>query len=234
MHYGRTPRGPLARRDRQSLPANCRRWYLGWFAVSRPAEQGGTGELARDPRVALVEAILFAAEEPLTARRIATVAGLADAAEAVLHLQRLQDLYERGDSAFQIEELAGGYQLYSRPELHPWLIRLRRAAGESRLTGAARETLAIVAYLQPILRAEIEAIRGVQCTEVLRVLMEKGLIRIAGRDDTLGRPVLYATTKKFLQLFGLKSLRDLPQADHLRSPARKPAEDDAAPDPPSA
>jgi len=204
---------------------------LGWFAVSLPVEQGGTGELARDPRVALVEAVLFAAEEPLSARRIATAAGLADPAKTVQLLQRLQDLYERGDSAFQIEELAGGYQLYSRPDLHPWLSRVRRAAGESRLSGAARETLAIVAYRQPILRAEIEAIRGVQCTEVLRVLMEKGLIRIAGRDDTLGRPVLYATTKKFLQLFGLKSLRDLPQADHLRSPARKPIEDDAAPDP---
>jgi segregation and condensation protein B len=196
------------------------------------AEPAGTGELARDARVALVEAILFAAEEPLSARRIAAAANLAHADEAVHLLQRLQSLYERGDSAFQIAELAGGYQLYSRPELHPWLIRLRRAGGDARLTGAARETLAIIAYRQPILRAEIEAIRGVQCTEMLRMLMEKGLVRIAGRDDTLGRPVLYATTKKFLQLFGLKSLRELPRADHLRAPARKPVEDDAASDPP--
>jgi segregation and condensation protein B len=194
--------------------------------VSPIAEQAGSGELARDPQLARVEAVLLAAEEPLTARRIATVAGLADTADAVQLLQRLQNLYDRGGSAFQIEELAGGYQLHSRPELHPWLIRVRRGGGEFRLTGAARETLAIIAYRQPILRAEIEAIRGLQCTELLRMLMERGLIRIAGRDDTLGRPVLYATTKKFLQLFGLKSLRDLPQAEQLRSPARKPDQED--------
>ena len=231
MHYGWTLRGPLARRDSRRLPPNQRRRQLDWLSVLPVAEPAGSGELARDARMALVEAILFAAEEPLSARRIAAAANLADADETVHLLQRLQSLYERGGSAFQITELAGGYQLYSRPELHPWLIRLRRAGGDARLTGAARETLAIIAYRQPILRAEIEAIRGVQCTEMLRVLMEKGLVRIAGRDDTLGRPVLYATTKKFLQLFGLKSLRDLPRADHLRSPARKPVEDDAAPDP---
>jgi segregation and condensation protein B len=232
MRYGWTPRGPLTRRDSRRLQPNQRRLQWQWLAVWPESEPVGTSDLARDSRLALVEAVLFAAEEPLSARRIATAASLADAGEAVHLLQRLQSLYERGDSAFQIEELAGGYQLYSRPELQPWLIRLRRAGGETRLTGAARETLAIIAYRQPILRAEIEAIRGVQCTEMLRVLMEKGLVRIAGRDDTLGRPVLYATTKKFLQLFGLKSLRDLPRADHLRSSPRKPVEDAAAPDPP--
>jgi segregation and condensation protein B len=181
--------------------------------------------------MARVEAVLFAAEEPLTVRRIAAVAGLADAAEAVQLLQRLENLYNRGDSAFQIEQLAGGYQLYSRPELHPWLIRWRRTGGEFRLTNAARETLAIIAYRQPIPRAEIEAIRGVQCAELLRMLMEKGLTRIAGRDDSLGRPVLYATTKRFLQLFGLKSLRDLPRAEQLRASARQPVDDDSLPGP---
>src|SRR5204862_3139685 len=111
-----------------------------------------------------------------------------------------------------------GFQLLTRSEFHPWLARLRRSSNELRLTPAARETLAIVAYRQPIMRADIEAIRGVQCGEILRLLMEKGLVRIAGRHDSLGRPVLYGTTKKFLQVFGLRSLRDLPQSELLKPP----------------
>ena len=87
------------------------------------------------------------------------------------------------------------------------------------MTSTARETLAIIAYRQPIMRADIEAIRGVHCGEVLQLLMEKGLIRIAGRDESLGRPMLYGTTKKFLQVFGLKSLKDLPQSEGLRPTA---------------
>jgi segregation and condensation protein B len=109
----------------------------------------------------------------------------------------------------------------TRPEYHPWLARLRRASNEMRLSAAARETLAIVAYRQPITRADVEAIRGVQSADMLHQLMEKGLVRITGRDESLGRPVLYGTTKKFLQLFGLRSLRDLPQAEELVDPARK-------------
>ena len=113
-------------------------------------------------------------------------------------------------SAFQVEEIAGGYQLLTRPEFHPWLVRLRQTAGEPKLSGALLETLAIVAYRQPIMRADLEAIRGVHCGDILRQLMERGLVRIAGRDDSLGRPVLYGTTKKFLATFGLRDLRDLP------------------------
>ena len=124
-------------------------------------------------------------------------------------VRKLQGLYEKGGSAFALEELGGGFQLFSRSEFHPWLARLRHTHNDLRLSPAARETLAIVAYRQPIMRAVIEDIRGVQCSEVLRQLMEKGLVRIAGRDDSLGRPVLYATTKKFLQAFGLKSLDEL-------------------------
>src|SRR5712692_6884887 len=93
----------------------------------------------------------------------------------------------------------------------------------------ARETLAIVAYRQPIMRADVEAIRGVQVSEVLRQLMEKGLVRIAGRDDSLGRPVLYGTTRKFLQVFGLKGLRDLPLAEELRPAAKKAGEEEEEP-----
>jgi segregation and condensation protein B len=178
------------------------------------------GEQARDPRLAQVEAALLAADEPLTARRLALVAGLTDAAEARRLVRRLQALYERDGTAFQVEEPAGGFQLLTRPEYHPWLARLRRASNELRLSPAGRETLAIVAYRQPIMRADIEAIRGVQCSDLLRLLMEKGLVRIAGRHDSLGRPVLYGTTRKFLQVFGLRNLRDLPQAEQLRPPMK--------------
>jgi segregation and condensation protein B len=206
---------------RDRLPSNRGLPALYRLLGSAEGEEACRGELARDHRLALVEAALLAADEPLTARRLAGVAGLADAAEARRLVRKLQALYDRDGTAFQVEELAGGYQLLTRPEYHPWLVRLRRAGTDLRLTPAARETLAIVAYRQPIARADVEAIRGVQCAEVLRQLMEKGLLRIAGRDDSLGRPVLYGTTRKFLQVFGLKSLRDLPGAGDLRPPAEK-------------
>ncbi len=157
----------------------------------------------------------------MTPRRLASVAGLADAAEARRLVQRLQELYDREGAAFQVEELAGGWQLLTRPEYHPWLARLRRAGANARLTPALREALTIVAYRQPITRADLEAVRGVQSGDVVRQLMEKGLIRIAGRDDSLGRPVLYGTTKKFLQTFGLKSIRDLPPAEGVGGPQAK-------------
>jgi segregation and condensation protein B len=101
----------------------------------------------------------------------------------------------------------------TRPQYHPWLVRMGRGTAPVRLSGAASETLAIIAYRQPIMRANIEAIRGVQSSEVLHVLLERGLVRIVGRHESLGRPVLYGTTKRFMQVFGLKSLDDLPPID---------------------
>jgi segregation and condensation protein B len=173
---------------------------------------------ARDPKVARLEAALMIADEPLPARKLAAVADLADAAEARKLIDELMRLYDADGTAFQIEEIAGGYQLLTRPVYHPWLIRLRRSGNELRLSPAALETLAIVAYRQPIMRAEIEKVRGVQCGDILAQLMEKGLVRIAGRHDSLGRPMLYGSTKKFLQVFGLNSLKDLPEVEQLRPP----------------
>jgi segregation and condensation protein B len=174
--------------------------------------------------LAQVEAVLFVADEPLTARRLASAAGLTDVREARHLVRQLQTLYEQEGTAFQVEELAGGFQLLTRPEFHSWLARLRRTGHDLRLSAPARETLAIIAYRQPITRADVESIRGVQSNEILRQLMEKGLVRLAGRDESLGRPVLYGTTRKFLQVFGLKSLRDLPQASELRPPVSRPEE----------
>jgi segregation and condensation protein B len=218
--FATVARGPLARQARDRFPQNHRLPLVYRLAGDEGEESAGQGELGRDVALARLEAALFAADEPLTARRLAVVAGLADGSEARRLLRKLQGLYDKDGTAFQIEELAGGFQLLTRPEYHPWLARARRTREELRLSGPARETLAIVAYRQPIMRTDIEAIRGVQCSDVLRQLMERGLVRIAGRHDSLGRPVLYGTTKKFLQVFGLKSLRELPQAEGLR-PAEK-------------
>ncbi len=208
--------------------ATLRGMGRGIVARRRPSDdparsRGPRGPFAREPALALLEAALLVADEPLAARRLARLAGLKDAAEARRLMRRLQSLYEQDGTAFQIEELAGGYQLLTRPEFHPWLTRLRQSGAELKLSSAARETLAIVAYRQPIMRADVESIRGVQCGDMLRLLMEKGLIRIAGRHPSLGRPVLYGTTKKFLQAFGLKNLDDLPLAGQLRTPATPPA-----------
>lgn len=209
--FSKVRRGPELRRRGGLLPANHRLPALYRQPLRLPGEALPQGELARDTPLAFVEAALLAADEPLTARKLAQAAGLADAAEARRVVQRLRGLYDADGTAFQVEEVAGGFQLLTRPEYHRWLTRLRRNTQEVRLTGPARETLAIIAYRQPIMRADIEAVRGVHCGDVLRLLMEKGLIRIAGRHDSLGRPVLYGTTKKFLQVFGLRSLKDLPQ-----------------------
>lgn len=175
---------------------------------------------SRDERLARVEAALVLADEPLTAQRLAEICELPSAAEATQILQTLATLNDEDQTAFQIEEIAGGYQLLTRPVFHPWLVRYRQTGHDLRLTGASMETLAVIAYRQPITRADIEQIRGVNCTEGIRILMEKGLVRIAGREKSLGRPQLYGTTKFFLQAFGLKSLSELPQVEALPPPGR--------------
>jgi segregation and condensation protein B len=117
----------------------------------------------------------------------------------------------------QVVEVAGGVQLLTRSVVADWIRRLLGENEEIRLSPPALETLAVVAYRQPVVRAEIEAIRGVQCGEILRVLMERDLLRIVGRSEELGRPFLYGTTKKFLQVFGLRRLEQLPPIDQIYS-----------------
>ncbi|MEN6557042.1 MAG: SMC-Scp complex subunit ScpB, partial [Thermoguttaceae bacterium] len=138
-------------------------------------------------------------------------------------VRTLNRRYDSEGSAFRIEEVAGGFQLMTRLKFAPWLRRLHSASTEVRLSAPAMETLAVVAYRQPILRADIEAIRGVQSGEVLRQLIERDLVRIVGRSSELGRPFLYGTTRQFLQVFGLRHLDELPRADVLRT-RRTPAE----------
>ncbi len=204
-----TLRPPTRRPGNTPRPGGIRVW--GPSADAAPADPHG-----RDPKLARLEAVLLIADEPLAARRLADAAGLADAAEARRSVDRLRDLYDADGSAFQVEEIAGGFQLLTRPVYHPWLARLKRTGHDLRLTGAGMETLAVIAYKQPVMRAEVETVRGVACGEMIRQLMEKGLVRITGRHDSLGRPQLYGTTKKFLQAFGLNTLKDLPEVEALR------------------
>jgi segregation and condensation protein B len=187
--------------------------FRGPKSVEPPA---AAGPLARDRRLAQVEAALFLAREPLSSRKIAQLACLADGTEARTLVRRLNQLYDQGGSAFRVEELAGGFQLLTRPMFGPWLRRLLQTPVEARLSAPAMETLAVVAYRGPVLRAEIEAVRGVQCGDILRQLMERDLVRITSRSDDLGRPLLYGTTKRFLQIFGLRHLDELPLAADLR------------------
>jgi segregation and condensation protein B len=198
------------------MPGNCASPLIHRLQGELDDQGGSADPLGRDKALALLEAVLLIADEPLPIRKLVQAAGVADAAAARKLLKKLQQLYDDDGSAFELEELAGGFQLMTRPEYHRWLTSVRRSQQDLRLTGPGRETLAIIAYRQPIMRADIEAIRGVHCGEVLRLLMEKGVVKIVGRDDSLGRPVLYGTTKKFLQVFGLKSLKELPNAEHLR------------------
>lgn len=173
----------------------------------------------RDRRLARLEAALFAADAPLSARRLVVAATLADAHEARGLVRWLNALYDTDGSAFRVEQVAGGFQLLTRPEFSRWLGKLYQSRSQERLSRPALETLAIVAYRQPVLRADVEGIRGVECGDMLRQLMDRDLVRIAGRDHALGRPILYATTKKFLERFGLKNLDQLPRAEQLRRSA---------------
>lgn len=170
----------------------------------------------RDGRVQRLESVLFLAREPLSSRKLSQFANLADATEARTLVRRLNEMYDHGGRAFRVEEVAGGYQLLTRPRFAGWLRRLKNVPNEVRLSGPALETLAVVAYRQPTGRAEVEAIRGVACGEILRQLMERDLVRISGRSEELGRPYLYATTRRFLQLFGLKSLDKLPRVAEMQ------------------
>jgi segregation and condensation protein B len=164
-----------------------------------------------------VEAILLLAREPLSSRKLSELANLADGTEARTLVRRLNRLHDEQGRAFRIEEVAGGYQMLSRPRFAAWLRRLGHVPGETRLSAPALETLAVIAYRQPVLRADIEAIRGVNCGEILRQLMERDLVRISGRSEELGRPYLYSTTKKFLQLFGLPNIDKLPRVETMRN-----------------
>lgn len=165
----------------------------------------------------IIEAILFVTPEPMTAAQISRAIGGTSAKDVRQGIKALRETYDASGRSFEMVEMAGGFQLMTRSEFDPYLRRFKKVRDSGRLSAAALETLAIVAYRQPIQRAEVENLRGVGCGPVLRSLMEKRLMRIIGRAEELGRPVLYGTTNEFLQHFGLKSLADLPRGMEFKT-----------------
>jgi len=188
-------------------------------ATLRPMSKA---ELTDEQFAATVEAMLIASDSALSALKIAAIAEVGTARTVQKAIGTLNARYEQMGAAFRIEEIAGGYQILTLPRYRDVLTRMLQARKETHLTQAAMETLAVVAYRQPVIRADVEAIRGVACGEVLRGLLDKQLIKVVGRAQVLGRPMLYGTTRRFLALFGLGSLEDLPNVQELRKPADAP------------
>ena len=165
-----------------------------------------------------IEAVLMSVERPITAGKIAEAVGTDNTGQVRAAVAELNGFYNYHERAFRIDKVAGGYQMLTQPEYKDIVASLHRGRADNRLSAAAMETLAIIAYKQPIMRAEIETIRGVSSGEVVRSLMDKHLIKITGRAEELGRPMLYGTTRTFLRVFGLSNLKDLPKAGELTRP----------------
>lgn len=180
-------------------------------------------ELTADsmPLSQVIEAILFSTDIPLSPGKLAEIVGIDSTKPIKATIDALNQTYATrpdGGAAYRIEERAGGYQLLTLPQYAQYIERLVKKKDDGRLTPASLETLAIVAYKQPLTRAAVEGIRGVACGEMLRTLMEHNLIKITGRAEEIGRPMLYGTTRYFLEVFGLANLKDLPKSDALKEP----------------
>ena len=184
---------------------------------STAAQEGKDPETSlpgmRTDRLARMEAVLFLSRESLNSRKLSEYADLQDGTEARTLVRQLNHIYQEEQSVLRVERVAGGYQLVTHWQFGRWLKRLGADQSASRMSAPSMETLAVVAYRQPVLRADVEAIRGVSCGEMLRQLMERDLVRIRGRSEELGRPYLYGTTKRFLQRFGLDSIEELLETD---------------------
>ena len=167
--------------------------------------------------IQIVEALLFATDSPVEPERIREVLELPSASDARAIVEELRLRYDAEARPLMIVEVGGGYRMVTRAELHPWLVRLARSRSKSRLSRPAMETLAIVAYRQPISRPEIDLIRGVNSDGVLDHLLERRMVRISGRKDAPGRPFLYETTREFLVAFGLRDLSDLPSVARVEN-----------------
>ena len=162
-----------------------------------------------------IEALLFASDTPLSLKRLSSLTGVKSTKEIRESIRELERIYRDSNRSFTIVEVAGGYQLATLPEFAEMISQLYKGRRKSKLSQPALETLAIIAYKQPISRVDIEAIRGVNCDGVLSTLTERELITITGRGEGVGRPYLYSTTRKFLEYLGLKDYRDLPSLDEI-------------------
>ncbi len=173
----------------------------------------------RDPARAkqVIEALLFASSKPLTAAEIRKVAKALSTGQIENIIQELKAEFVAAGRSFEILEIAGGYEIATKKEFAPWIFRIEMQKKARQATQSALETLAILAYKQPITRAEIEDLRGVDVSAVIATLTSRGLIKIVGKKEVPGRPFLYGTTERFLEHFGLKSLEGLPSIEEIKN-----------------
>ncbi|HVZ81742.1 MAG TPA: SMC-Scp complex subunit ScpB [bacterium] len=172
--------------------------------------------MEQDKLKKVLESLLFVSETPLTAKKIASFVKDVTVEEAQSAMTGLQEEINALDRSFQVIQIAEGFQLVTRPEYHKWAKELYKVITKTRLSKPSMEALAIIAYKQPVTRAEIEAIRGVEVSNLIQSLLEKRMVRILGRAETPGRPLLYGTTQEFLVHFGLKDLVDLPKVSEIQ------------------
>ncbi len=163
----------------------------------------------------IIESLFFAASKPLSIYELKNITDCNDKEKIIKAIFELSAEYEARNGGFYLKEVAGGYQLRSKTEYARWIKKLIEPSGNSHISKAALETLSIIAYKQPVLRSDVEHIRGVDSGGVIRSLLDKGLVKIIGRKDIPGRPMLYATTRRFLEVFDLKDLKDLPTLEEL-------------------
>lgn len=167
----------------------------------------------------ILEALVFASERPLLVNEIKDVMAEVDSRKIRDLLEELKTEYQNRDNSFKLVEVAGGFQFCTDPSYSAWLKKLYKARHAERLTGPSMETLAIIAYKQPMTRAEIEALRGVNVDGVIKTLLDRKLIRIMGRREVIGRPIIYGTTSQFLEYFGLNDLSQLPKLEEFSAEA---------------
>jgi segregation and condensation protein B len=177
------------------------------------SQESQTGTASAELK-AIVEALIFASPEPITSKTLFKLLADEPKEDIAAAVQALKAEYEQRPG-LQFVEVAGGYQIVTRPELHEWVRRLFHERAAQKLTLQGLETLAVIAYRQPVTALEISEIRGVNTSGVLSTLLERHLIKIVGRKDVVGRPFLYATTREFLIRFGLNDLTDLPKVDDM-------------------
>src|SRR4051812_26416345 len=213
-----------------ALDVDCSRSYIAGMSETPenvPVESAAAAEAVEAeheltaeamPLPQVLEAILFSTDVPLSAGKLAGIVGLDSTKPIKQTIEQLNAGYDQRQAADRVEGRGGGDQLLALPQYSQYIERLVKKKDEGRLTPASLETMAIVAYKQPITRAGVESIRGVACGEVLRSLMEHNLVKIVGRAEEIGRPMLYGTTRYFLEVFGLANLKDLPKADGLTEP----------------
>jgi len=184
-------------------------------SVLEGSSPGGPAPEMNEQLIAIVEALVFASPEPITLKALTKLLDPEPKSAVLAALGELRRRYDERPGGLQLVEVANGYQIVTRPELHDWVRRMFHERTTQKLSVQALETLAVIAYRQPITAAEITEIRGVNTSGVIGTLLERGLVKISGRKQVVGRPFLYSTTRDFLDRFGLRDVHDLPKVEDM-------------------